>query len=100
LSLTGIPPTAGFVAKFVVIVSIVRAGHMWLAVLAVVCSVVAAFAYLRVVVLMYMKDPQQPEPPPFSAAVRAALVLAALVTVIGGIVPSIITRWTSPPIGL
>ena len=39
LSLTGIPPTAGFVAKFVVIMSVVHAGHMWLAVLAVLCSV-------------------------------------------------------------
>ena len=41
LSLTGLPPTAGFVAKFVVILSAVRAGHMLLAVLAVVCSVIS-----------------------------------------------------------
>ena len=48
LSLTGIPPTAGFVAKFVVILSAVRAGHVALAVLAVACSVVSAFVYMRV----------------------------------------------------
>ena len=65
LSLTGIPPTAGFAAKFVVILSVVRAGHVWLAVLAVVCSVVAAFVYLRVAVLMYMKEPQEPAPSRF-----------------------------------
>ena len=48
LSLTGIPPTAGFAAKFVVILSAVRAGHIALAVLAVACSVVSAFIYMRV----------------------------------------------------
>ena len=43
LSLTGIPPTAGFAAKFVVILSVVRSGHVALAVLAVVCSVISGF---------------------------------------------------------
>ena len=69
LSLTGIPPTAGFAAKFVVILSVVRAGHVWLAVLAVACSVVTAFVYLRVAVLMYMQEPQSPAPPRFPVAV-------------------------------
>ena len=52
LSPTGFPPTAGFVAKFVVILSAVRAGHMVLPVLAVACSVVSAFVYMSVVVQM------------------------------------------------
>jgi NADH-quinone oxidoreductase subunit N len=97
LSLTGIPPTAGFVAKFVVILSAVSAGHVWLAVLAVLCSVVTAFVYLRVAVLMYMKEPQEPAPPRLGAAVSVALVVAALVTLIGGILPGILTRWVVPP---
>ena len=58
LSLTGIPPTAGFTAKFAVILSAVRAGYAGLAVLAVICSVVSAFFYLRVAVLMYMTEPR------------------------------------------
>ena len=97
LSLTGIPPTAGFAAKFVVILNVVRAGHMWLAVVAVVCSVVTAFVYMRVAVLMYMKDPLEPAPPRFGVAVSAALALAALVTVIGGILPGSLTAWAVPP---
>jgi NADH-quinone oxidoreductase subunit N len=52
LSLTGIPPSAGFAAKFAVIQSAVQAGHYVLAVLAVLCTVVSAFFYLRVAVLM------------------------------------------------
>jgi len=97
LSLTGIPPTAGFVAKFVVIMSAVRAGHVVLAVLAVACSVVTAFIYMRVVVLMYMKEPQEKAPSRFPVAVSAALTVAALVTVIGGISPGILAPWAVSP---
>ncbi len=97
LSLTGIPPTAGFAAKFVVILSVVGAGHFALAVLAVVCSVVSAFVYLRVAVLMYMQEPQKPEPSSCPLAVSAALAVAALVTVIGGIFPGSLLFWAHAP---
>ena len=97
LSLTGIPPTAGFVAKFVVIQSIISAGHWLLAILAVVCTVITAFVYLRVAVVMYMNEPQQPEPARFPWAVSAALAVAALVTIVGGIFPSSLTFWAVGP---
>ena len=97
MSLTGIPPTAGFAAKFVVILSAVGAGHIPLAVLAVACSVVSAFFYMRVAVYMYMMEPQEPAPSRLSAAVFAALAVAALVTLIGGISPGIVTPWAVSP---
>lgn len=101
LSLTGIPPTAGFAAKFVVILNAVRAehvaGHLALAVLAVVCSVISAFVYLRVAVLMYMKDSQEPAPSRFPLAVAAAVAVAALVTIVGGVFPGILASWTVAP---
>ena len=97
LSLTGIPPTAGFAAKFVVILSVVRAGYWVLAVLAVVCSVISAFVYLRVAVLMYMKEPQEPAPSSYPWAVSAALAVAALVTLMGGIFPGSLTFWVVAP---
>ena len=97
LSLTGIPPTAGFVAKFVVIRSVVSADYVALAVVAVVCSVITAFVYLRVAVFMYMKEPQGPEPSPYPVAVSVALVVAALVTVIGGIFPGTLMSWAVAP---
>src|SRR5439155_16467064 len=84
LSLTGIPPTAGFTAKFGVILSAVRTGHTVLAVLAVLCSVISAFFYLRVAVLMYMAEPQG-SPANLPAAVSAALAVAVVVTIIVGI---------------
>jgi NADH-quinone oxidoreductase subunit N len=96
-SLTGIPPTAGFTAKFGVILSVVRAGHSALAVLAVACSVVSAFFYMRVVVFMYMSGPEEPEPPRLPAALSVGLAMAALVTVIGGIAPGSLAPWTVSP---
>jgi NADH-quinone oxidoreductase subunit N len=97
LSLTGIPPTAGFTAKFAVILSAVRAGHIALAVLAVACSVVSAFFYLRIAVLMYMTAPEESAPARFPAAVSAALAVAAFVTIVGGIFPDSFAAWTVPP---
>jgi NADH-quinone oxidoreductase subunit N len=97
LSLTGIPPTAGFAAKFGVILSAVRAGYIVLAVLAVVCSVVSAFFYLRVAVLMYMAEPEGSAPGRLPAAVSAALAVAAVVTIIGGFFPDTFAAWTVPP---
>jgi len=57
LSLAGFPPTAGFLAKFYVFSAAVRAGHISLAVIGVLASLVSVFYYLRVVVSMYMREP-------------------------------------------
>jgi NADH-quinone oxidoreductase subunit N len=97
LSLTGIPPTAGFAAKFAVIMSAVRGGYVALAVLAVLCTVISAFFYLRVAVLMYMAEPHGSAPGRLPAAVSAALAVAAVVTIVGGIFPETFVAWTVPP---
>ena len=72
LSLTGIPPTAGFFAKVLIILPAVQAGGWvaFLAVLVVLNAAAAAFYYLRVVVYMYMRDPVTDAPalPPRPAA--------------------------------
>src|SRR5262245_45618561 len=57
-SLAGIPPTAGFYAKLAVLSAAVNAGQIWLAVVAVVLSLIGAFYYLRVVKLMYFDEPR------------------------------------------
>ena len=58
LSLTGIPPTVGFFAKLYVLLASVEAGLEWLAVIIVLNAALAAFYYLRVIVYMYMRDPE------------------------------------------
>jgi NADH-quinone oxidoreductase subunit N len=82
LSLVGIPPLAGFVGKFYVFGSAVRAGYIWLAVIAVLNSAVAAYYYLRVIVYMYMREP---EPAAASATYTPSFagVLALAISLVG-----------------
>jgi len=58
-SLMGLPPTAGFAAKFYIFAGAIKAGYIWLAVLGVLNSAVSLYYYLRVIVFMYFKDPQE-----------------------------------------
>jgi NADH-quinone oxidoreductase subunit N len=87
-SLTGIPPTAGFVAKFSVFMAAVRAGYIPLAVIGVVFSVVAAFFYLRVVILMYMKEPAKEVPLTTSQPLKIVLAVTAGAIVFFGVYPA------------
>jgi NADH-quinone oxidoreductase subunit N len=57
LSLAGVPPTAGFLAKFYVFSAAIRQGEVALVVIAVLASLISVFYYLRVIVFMYIKDP-------------------------------------------
>jgi NADH-quinone oxidoreductase subunit N len=57
-SLAGVPPTVGFYAKLTVLSAAVNAGQIWLAVVAVVFSLIGAYYYLRVVKLMYFDEPK------------------------------------------
>ena len=56
-SLAGIPPTAGFMGKFYVFMALIHKGMIGLAVAAVLMSAIAAYFYIRVIMLMYMKEP-------------------------------------------
>ena len=91
ISLTGIPPTAGFFAKAYVILAAIQAGGWvsWLAVLAVLNAAAAAFYYLRVVVYMYMREaPESPPPVARGPELRAGLTIAAFATIVIGLFPS------------
>lgn len=89
-SLTGIPPTAGFMAKFYVFMEAVRSGHVILVVIAALFSAVSAFFYLRVVMYMYMKEPKGDYPLSTSAFAGIALAITALLVILLGIFPSIL----------
>ncbi len=91
LSLTGIPPTAGFFAKAYVIMAAVQAGGWltFLAVLAMLNAAVAAFYYLRVVVYMYMREPaEEPSPASPGSLMQLGLVVTAIATIVLGLFPS------------
>ena len=86
-SLAGIPPTAGFYAKLAVLSAAVDAGQIWLAVAAVILSLVGAFYYLRVVKLMYFDEPKESFPVSAHRGFRYALSVNGLALLILGIVP-------------
>jgi NADH-quinone oxidoreductase subunit N len=87
LSLAGIPPTAGFAAKILVFHTTIAAGYLWLALLAILTSIIAVYYYARVVAVMYFREPEY-EPMRHTGRVTyAAIALAAVGTVVLGIVP-------------
>jgi NADH-quinone oxidoreductase subunit N len=78
LSLGGLPPTAGFVAKWYVFSAAVRAGYYDLAIVGMLTSVISVFFYLRVVVMMYMAEPVTP--PTYARIGRVAFSALAVST--------------------
>jgi NADH-quinone oxidoreductase subunit N len=90
LSLAGIPGTAGFIGKFYVFGAIVQADLVWLAVIAVVMSAVAVYYYLRVIVYMFFREPEEEceLKEPISGGMAAALAVSAIATVVIGVWPS------------
>jgi len=86
-SLAGIPPTAGFYAKLAVLSAAVNAGQIWLAVAAVVLSLIGAFYYLRVVKLMYFDDPVDTTQVQGRVSFRYALSINGLALLAFGILP-------------
>jgi NADH-quinone oxidoreductase subunit N len=90
LSLAGIPPTAGFVAKLLVFQAAVIAGHWALVVVAVLASVVAAFFYIRVIVVMYMQEPEEAEAIPTRPVPGIALAVTAALTLVLGVFPAVL----------
>jgi NADH-quinone oxidoreductase subunit N len=76
-SMAGIPPLAGFFAKFYILVSVVNKGFYALAIIAVLCSVVSAFYYLRVVKIIYF-DPEHVEQSKISLVINNASIVLIL----------------------
>ena len=91
LSLAGIPPTAGFIAKVNVFSAAIEAGSWDLVLIGVLASVAAAFFYLRVIVLMYMQEPvDEPVPDRPTGLAGPVLAIAAAATLALGVFPGLI----------
>nr|WP_198319376.1 NADH-quinone oxidoreductase subunit NuoN [Actinopolyspora erythraea] len=97
LALAGIPATSGFMGKFAVFSAAFSAGMGPLVVIALLASALAAFIYLRVIVLMFFNDPA-PDGPTVSvpgAFTTAAITLGVVVTLLLGLVPMLALDWAS-----
>jgi NADH-quinone oxidoreductase subunit N len=92
ISLIGMPPAAGFMAKFYIFGGAVQHGLLWLVVIAVLNSVISAYYYLRVVKVMWFGEPASEEKVPSSGALRLALSLSCLGVLLLGIIPGFVMR--------
>lgn len=89
LGMGGLPLTTGFVAKFGVFQQAWNAGVEWLVVVAVVASVPAFYIYLRIIVAMYMREPEDESVPAAGPVTRSVLALTAAATIVFGL-------WAAP----
>ena len=87
LSLAGIPPTAGFIGKYFIFLSLIETGHYYLAVLAVAYAVVALYYYFRIVVAMFMKKAPDTVPLATGPGLTVALSVTLAMTLLIGIYP-------------
>lgn len=90
ISLTGIPPTAGFIAKVYVFDAAVQADLVWLAIIGVLNSVVSSYYYLRIVLNMYGRDPADETTFMPSPSVGLALAVAVVGLFFVGVYPSLL----------
>jgi NADH-quinone oxidoreductase subunit N len=94
ISLTGIPPTAGFMAKIYIFSAGVNADLLWLVIIAVINSVISAYYYLRVVRVMFLGEPMSEERIHASSGLRVALALACLGVLLLGIYPWLLMKFS------
>ncbi len=92
LSLAGIPPTAGFMGKYFIFLSLIETHHPVLAVFAVLYIVPALYYYFRIVVHAWLKQPGEAPRPVMTSAQAVALGVAVFVTLAAGLYPEPFTR--------
>jgi NADH-quinone oxidoreductase subunit N len=101
LSLLGLPVTAGFFGKFYIFKAAVNSHLLWLAVLMAVNSIIGTYYYLRVIVVMYMREPSAEAaalpPAPFPVGVNAVLLITFVGTILFGVYPNPVIRFILRP---
>lgn len=89
-TMAGVPPTAGFYAKLVVLESVVNAGYYGVAIFAVIMAVIGAFYYLRLIHMMYFEQPEDPIKPQSTMGLNAVLSINGLLPLLIGLSPAVL----------
>jgi len=92
-SMAGIPFFVGFFAKFAVLQAVIQAGYLWVAILAVVMSLIGAFYYLRIVKFMYFDEPVDNAPLNVSSELRLMLSINGVAIALIGLMPGTLLKW-------
>ncbi len=96
LSLGGIPPSAGFFAKFFLFKAAVDSGYWWLALIGILNAFIALYYYLNVVKYLYLYRTEADDTPiPVSRAAQVALIIATVGVIYLGVLPNAIYEWTT-----
>jgi len=86
-SLAGLPPLAGFFAKYYVFIAAIKSGLTWLAILGIISSVISVYFYLRIVVLMYFKEAEGDVVPSKSFSGFFGVAVSVIMVILLGIIP-------------
>lgn len=86
-SLAGIPPLAGFFAKYYIFIAAIKSGYTWLAIVGVISSVISVYFYLRVVVVMYFKEPEESVNIFASRTGIFGVIISVIVIILFGVIP-------------
>jgi NADH-quinone oxidoreductase subunit N len=87
LSLAGIPPTAGFLGKYYIFLSLLETGHYFLAVVGTLYAAVAIYYYFRIVKSMFVTESDEKAPMATSFGMRVALTVSGVLTLVIGVYP-------------
>ncbi len=91
LSLAGIPLTAGFFAKYFMLVSAMKTGQMfWLVIVGIICAAISVYYYFRVIQSMYFKDAEHTPVVPIGSGFKAMLVITAVMIIVLGVKPGLL----------
>ncbi len=96
LSLTGIPLTVGFTAKFYMLLAALKNGHqLWLVIFAVICAAISAYYYFRIIQAMYFKEPSPGinNQIKVTPAFKILLIIISAIIIILGILPGLVIDW-------
>jgi NADH-quinone oxidoreductase subunit N len=96
LSLTGIPLTAGFQAKFFMLIAAVQNGHsIWLVIFAVFCAAISAYYYFKIIQAMFFKESNVAVAHDWdiTPAFKALLIITAVLIIVLGLYPTLLTQW-------
>ena len=86
-SLAGLPPLAGFFAKYYVFIAAIKSGLTWLAIIGIISSVISVYFYLRIVVLMYFKEPETEVTHEKSYSGLFGVAVSVIMVILLGIIP-------------
>ena len=95
LSLAGIPPVAGFFAKYYLFLGTLDSGYTWLVMTAILSSLIGVYYYFKVIIAMYFKPAAETEEVPVELSQKMVIILTTIITLALGVVPGFVAEMFS-----